>query len=206
MKTIPKKHTAYMLRTCSADMTSHGGFIWPESGPVDCHDWKKNQECGNGLHGLLWGEGNGGLLDWSPDAKWLVVKIDAREIVDLNGKIKVPRGEVVYCGDRLSATDEITRLGAGGAVVGGTATAGDRGTATAGYKGTATAGDWGTATAGDWGTATAGDEGEIRIRWWDGRRYRLAVGYTGEDGIKANTPYRVVDGVLVEANQDNPNE
>ena len=75
--------------------------------------------------------------------------------------------------------------------------AGYAGTATAGYAGTATAGVYGTATAGDYGTATAGCGGEIRIRWYDGKRHRLAVGYVGEDGIEANVPYVVRDGQLV---------
>ena len=82
----------------------------------------------------------------------------------------------------------------------GTATAGDYGTATAGDDGTATAGDYGTATAGDYGTATAGERGTIIIAWWDselGRR-RWVVGEVGVDGIVADTPYRVVDGALVE--------
>jgi hypothetical protein len=91
---------------------------------------------------------------------------------------------------------------------GGTATAGDCGTATAGDHGTATAGDCGTATAGDHGTATAGyrgtamagDCGEIRIRWHDGVRYRLAVGYVGEGGIEPDVAYRCDDsGKLVAA-------
>ena len=90
-----------------------------------------------------------------------------------------------------------------GAVVtagyGGTATAGNSGTATAGNRGTATAGYWGTATAGYGGTATAGKMGIISIRHWNGKRYRLIVGYVGEDGIEANTPYRVEGGKLVEA-------
>jgi hypothetical protein len=75
----------------------------------------------------------------------------------------------------------------------GTATAGARGTATAGARGTATAGDDGTATAGDDGTATAGDDGILNIRWWDGKRYRIATFYVGENGIEPNVPYGVND-------------
>ena len=76
--------------------------------------------------------------------------------------------------------------------------AGYAGTATAGNCGTATAGNRGTATAGDDGTATAGNRGEIRIRYWDPKsdRYRVAVGYVGEDGIDPDTAYVVVDGRL----------
>jgi hypothetical protein len=72
----------------------------------------------------------------------------------------------------------------------GTATAGDYGTATAGDYGTATAGDKGTATAGDYGTATAGDYGTIIIKYYDGSRYRLKVGYIGE-GLEPKKPYRI---------------
>ena len=83
----------------------------------------------------------------------------------------------------------------------GTATARDGGTATAGYGGTATTGDIGTATTGDYGTAitgnkgtaTAGGYGTLCIKHWDGLRYRLNVAYVGEDGIKANTPYKLDD-------------
>jgi hypothetical protein len=165
----------YMLRTCNADMTSSNGFIWPASGPVECPDWDPIVECGYGLHGLLMGVGAAELLDWSAEARWLVVEID--EFVDLGDKIKVPHGIVVYAGDRRGATQKIIELGADPAVVpgavvivgdGGTATAGyrgtaiagdDGGTATAGHRGTATAGDYGTAIAGDSGTATAGYRG-----------------------------------------------
>ena len=48
-----------ILRTCAADMTSHDGFEWPREGFVSAPDWKATDACGNGLHGLPWGEGNG---------------------------------------------------------------------------------------------------------------------------------------------------
>jgi hypothetical protein len=165
--------SALMLRTCAADMTSHSGFVWPESGPIEAPDWNPEAVCGGGLHGLLWGEGAGGLLSWSPDARWLVVEVE--QWVDLDGKVKAPRGAVLFCGDRLSATAFLAERAPGRAIVGGTA------------------------TAGDYGTATAGDYGMLCIRWWDGSRYRLTVGYVGEDGIKPNTAYRCDNtGRLVE--------
>jgi hypothetical protein len=97
-------------------------------------------------------------------------------------------------GDKGTATAG----GEGTAIAGdeGTAIAGFRGTATAGYggtatgkRGTATVGDYGTATAGYGGTATAGDRGIIQIRYWDGNRYRVRVGYIGENGLEAGVPY-----------------
>ncbi len=173
------------LRTCDANMTSYGGFKWPESGPVTCPDWNPEPVCGGGLHFLLWGEGDGELLDWSKDAVWMVIKAKANEVVIIDDKkAKAPSVEVVFCGKRDEATAYLANHGAQGRAIsggtatagdrgtatagdrgtatagyGGTATAGDRGTATAGYGGTATAGDYGTATAGDYGTATAGDYG-----------------------------------------------
>jgi hypothetical protein len=234
-----------MLRTCHADLRAHGGFQWPETGYVAAPDWDPEPRCGGGLHGLLWGEGDGSLLDWSPTARWLVVEVDARRVVDLDLKVKAPAAWVLHVGDQVSATAYLAEHGGDGrAIVGrtatagyrgtatagdcgtatagnygtatagyrGTATAGNYGTATAGYRGTATAGNYGTATAGDrgtatagyrgtatagdYGTATAGDGGVISIRWYDGTRYRLAVGVVGEGGIEPGVPYRVVDGRL----------
>jgi hypothetical protein len=197
-----------VLRTCARDMTSYRGtFTWPKSGPVEAPDWKPEQARGHGLHGLLWGEGEGGQLDWSEDAKWLVVEVARTSVVDLDGKVKFPRGEVVFCGDRKGATEYVQARRPGAAVCGatatagyagtatagyaGTATAGDAGTATAGVRGTATAGVRGTATAGYAGTATAGDAGILVLRWWDGKRYRIATFYVGEDGIEPNQPYKL---------------
>jgi hypothetical protein len=229
-------------------MTSSNGFIWPVSGPVECPDWDPIVECGYGLHGLLMGVGAAKLLDWSAEARWLVVEIE--EFVDLDDKVKFPRGIVIYAGDRRGATQKIIEMGADPAVVPGavviagdrgTATAGQYGTATAGYGGTATAGDYGTATAGRYGTATAGycgtaiaghygtaaaghygtaaagdrgtatagqygvatasyrgtaaagEGGRIQIEWYDDRaeRYRIAIGYIGENGLLPNVAYRL---------------
>ena len=157
----PAEGKALMMRTCASDMTSsHGSFSWPESGPVTADDWNPQAECGQGLHGLLWGAGAAGLLDWAADAKWLVVEVDTADIVGLGDKVKVPAGVVIYAGERHIAASLISaHAPAGTRVIAGTVTAGTGGTATAGYGGTATAGYGGTATAGDAGTATAGTGG-----------------------------------------------
>ena len=214
-----------VLRCVPPSMRTTNEFLWPESGPVECPDWQPHAECGNGLHGWLWGEGDlsasGGVWEM-PDAKWLVVCVAKKDVVELGGKVKYPRGEVVFCGTREAAANKICELGASGSVhfatraagnhgtatAGdyGTATAGNYGTATAGYSGTATAGDYGTATAGYSGTATAGysgtatagNLGTVAIRWYDAKqeRYRLAIGEVGIDGIAANVAYVVRDGKI----------
>ena len=200
----PKPATVLVLRTCDSLGRGHGGFEWPESGHVECADWDPTDRCGGGLHGLLWGEGRGLILSWEPNAKWLVVEVVERDIVQITadggGKVKFPRGVVVHCGDRASATTYIAERSANRAIVGGAATAGEYGTATAGDRGTATAGEYGIATAGDRGTATAGEYGTVQLSLWDDRanRHRIVTGYVGEDGIKAGTKYQLVDGKLTE--------
>src|SRR5574343_59809 len=172
------------LRTCNADMTSYRDFRWPGDGDtVEAPDWNPGSHCGNGLHGLLWGEGDGHLLRHDQDAVWMVFEADAASVVDLGGKVKVPKATVLKTGDREAVTAWLAERAPGRAIVGasltagddGTATAGDAGTATAGDRGTATAGERGAATAGDAGTATAGDRGTATA----GYRGTATAGYAG---------------------------
>ena len=207
---LPSKETVLVLRTCSANMRTYGGgFVWPSTGPVEAPDWDPEPRCGGGLHGFLWGEGHGGLADWSEGAKWLVVEVAAKEVVDLGGKVKFSRGRVVHCGDRASATALIASVRPG-AIVGGKSTSGDYGTSTSGDCGKSASGDGGISVSGDYGTSISGadgtsisgDRGIIIVRWRDeeARRDRLVVGYVGEDGIEPGVPYRAdKNGKLVRA-------
>lgn len=138
-----------------------------------------------GLHGLPWGVGDGALLCWEPGALWLVWEAVASEVVDIDGaKSKAPRGVIRYVGTREEAARFILdNGGAGKAVTAATASAGDRGTASAGYR----------------GTASAGDRGTILQKWWDGSRYRIAVGYIGEDGLEPGVKYRCEAGKIIKA-------
>jgi hypothetical protein len=223
------KQTSLILRVCRADMTSRNGFKWPEVGQeVVAPDWHKKAECGNGLHGWLYGQGDHSCAEYwqAPDAKWLVLEADSDSIVMIGGKCKVPKATVRFVGDVKSATDylweheprsrDVEVIGAcradkreGAQVrVGalGTATAGALGTATAGYSGTATAGYSGTATAGYSGTATAGLYGAISILYYDAKRdaYRRRVGEIDGETLKAGVAYRLDDNaqfVAVESSQ-----
>ncbi|EIU3463812.1 hypothetical protein L4P80_001037 [Pseudomonas aeruginosa] len=200
------QETALVLRTCSADLTSHGGFRWPDKigAVVEAPDWKKDNKCGHGLHGWLFGQGDHDCSSTvgDTDAKWLVVEVDLSDLIALGGKVKFPRCTIRHIGDRASATKFLIAnepRAAGVEVIGatlqagdkdlcqvgayGTATAGNWGTATAGGEGTATAGNWGTATAGNWGTATAGGEGTATAGNWGtataGYKGTATAGYKG---------------------------
>ena len=214
--TKSKKSIALVLRTCRSNLTSRDGFQWADvGGTTVAEDWVKNTNCGNGLHGWLFGAGDHNCSDYlAEDSKWMVLEVDLKSIVMLGDKCKFPSAKTVFVGDKKTATDylianeprckNVAVIGASitvgdseAVIVGGlgTATAGNGGTATAGYKGTATAGNGGTATAGDYGTATAGGSGEIRIRYYDSKadRFRTVIGYIGENGLKANTAYKLDD-------------
>jgi hypothetical protein len=164
----------YVLRTCNKDYRSYNHFKWPEIGPVEAPDWDPKPECGNGLHGALWGEGDGILFSWESDAVWQVVRVDG-PMVDLDGKVKFQKGFVVFSGSQKDATDKIISLGASGPVIGasiivgnnkqahtgykGNSTSGYEGTSTSGYEGTSTSGRYGTSISEDFGTSTSGYEG-----------------------------------------------
>ncbi len=192
--------TVLVLRTCNPDLTAYNGFQWSASGPVEAPDWDPTPKCGNGLHGLLEGVGNGDLLDWTPEAKWLVVEVLKSDIVFLPfDKIKFPRGNVVHCGDQISATNYLLEHGAQAPIVGalvrttscsvtamnGISITGDKGVAVSAYNGVALAGDDGEAVTDDrglsrvkkGGTATTGDDG-IALAGTDGRATSTRGGYS----------------------------
>ena len=154
------------LRSVSADRKSYGGFQWPSEvgSRVEAPDWRHDTECGHGLHGLAWGEGEASLLNQDQDAVWQVVEYDGSEAVDLRGKHKFPWCVLRYDGDRDGAIAYLTTHGGlGRAIVFSTATAGYRGTLI------------------------------IRWFDQDVGRYRVTPLYPGEDGIEPDVAYRLDD-------------
>ena len=204
----------YLLRSCNADFSSahDGSFVWPSTvgAEVEPRAWDPTPECGNGLHGFVRGEGDSSLADWSKSAQWLVFSADPADVIDLQGrkaKVRVARVEHVGQGatgqdrrlDCLAYLDRIGRCGAAAMGVmrqGGdrsTLTGGDRSTLTGGYGSTLTGGYRSTLTGGYGSTLTGGYRSTLTAKWWDGTRYRITIGYVGEDGIKADKPYRLND-------------
>ena len=181
-----------VLRCCRSDFTSRNGFVWPSEvgAVVVAPDWEPTEECGNGLHGWLYGHGDITCVTYWEDvnSKWLVLEVD--DVIELDGKCKFERAVVRFAGGKsgaaafllenepqaesgkviglaLSVGDEksvvVGTLGIATVGAYGTATVGDYGTATVGAYGTATVGYKGTATVGDGGTATVGDYGTATV-------------------------------------------
>jgi hypothetical protein len=166
-----KPNEILVLRDVRADMTSRNGFHWPKSGSVEAPDWRDDDKCGGGLHGLPWGVGGDYRIGGS-DATWLVVRVctDPGNYQHGSGKMcdkcKFREGEVVFCGSREDAVEIIARYAPDGARTnwstqtagnGSTQTAGNGSTQTAGNESTQTAGNESTQTAGHWSTQKAGD-------------------------------------------------
>ncbi|SFH98378.1 hypothetical protein [Planctomicrobium piriforme] len=167
-----------ILKVVNNDLTSHGGFVWPKSGPVRPAKFSREPDCSSGgLFGWAWGFGLGEGKFPDFGATWIVFAAHPDDVIDLGDKVKaVPNDEacrcpeVVFCGAysealkltipghvawvKMAASGAATASGASGAAT----ASGDRGAATAsGDRGAATAsGDRGAATAsGDSGAATA---------------------------------------------------
>lgn len=103
--------TVLVLRCSKSDGSSFNNFKWPNSGPVECSDWDPVPDYGNGLHGLLWGQYNkeidlfDQLLYLYEDPLWYVVEVLKTDLVPIRNSdtVKFPRGNVIYCGDLITA-------------------------------------------------------------------------------------------------------
>ena len=146
----------YGLRTCDEHLRSHGGFQWPASGLVAAPDYDPLPRCGGGLHYLVNGEGDSTLLDWGPNAKWLVVRAVEGHLAIDEAKAKAEVCEVRHVGDRHTATKLLRSLvGPLARIHGITEEAGDKATLCGGDRATLTAGGHSTLKAGGRSTLTA---------------------------------------------------
>ena len=170
-----------ILRNCDSEGRSRNDFQWNLTigGITEAPDWKPTKECGNGLHGFLWGEGDSRLTTW-PDALWLVCEIG--DYIDLKDKVKFQRATTLFVGSLQEAAkfmyDESFKLGivdkkiiglSGDYLIAGDRanlrgegqriqTAGHYSAQTAGNESTQTAGGFSAQTAGGYSSQTAGHD------------------------------------------------
>ena len=89
----------------------------------------------------------------------------------------------------------------------GTSITGNEGTSISGYNGYASSGKGGVSFSGLNGLAKTGKDGILIIRYQDKiKGERVAVGYPGVNGIRANTWYKVQNGKIVLASRADKKE
>lgn len=158
----------YITKSVNKNLTANhnGVFQYPEAGIVEAPDWDGKNDCGGGLHGFLWGEGDGDLADFSSEAIWLLIKVNPEDgLVIMDDKCKFRRGEVVLVSDYKTVALELQKhlpLDRMYKVIGSTVTGG--------YASTVTGGNRSTVTGGDASTVTGGDASTVIIIYWDDER------------------------------------
>ena len=176
-----------VLKTIRADgkcYYSEASFVYPEvGGEVVAPKWKPTDECDEfGLYGLGYGVGGANYLNDYADALWLVIEVDPADYHEMDDKCKFRAGTVVYRGAKEGAIRMLCDAYPDKPVVFAMKSGGLRSTLTGGHH----------------STLTGGDGSMLCWKVWDGERYRLHVRYVGEDGIKADTPYKWVNGEIAE--------
>jgi hypothetical protein len=152
------------LKSLPPDLYAREGFKWPEKGRVAAPNWEPTKTHGNGLHAFLWGCGDGSLAYWEQDAKWLVLKVRAKDIVELDGNVKFPECEILFCGERNIAVSIIAHHApADTAVMFANVTVGDYATVIGGDCSTVTGGNHAKVRGGDYAIATGGDFATVKV-------------------------------------------
>ena len=161
---LPSGETVLILRTCGPGGEAYGGFVWPllVGAEVVAPDWDPERSCGHGLHGLLWGEGGAEYLSDADSSVWMVLEAPADSVVDIDGKVKVPRCRIVHIGKRGDAVSYLLEHGGGDkAVCFARKQGGDHSTLTGGVGSTITGGAGSAITGGDGSTITGGDHSTL---------------------------------------------
>ena len=88
---------ALILRKCQENGFSSNNFYYGKAGEIaTAPDWDPKPECGNGLHGLLEGNGNWSLL---VGFSWLVIEAKTEDIVEIDDqKCKFRTGKILFHG------------------------------------------------------------------------------------------------------------
>jgi len=167
-KKVTKPETSLVLRVCRKDMTSHDGFKWPKKvgSIVSAPDWIDNKECGNGLHGWLYGQGDHSCVNyWGEEgANWVVLEVETAGIIMLGGKCKFQSAKIKFIGAKQDAAEYLIKnepKAASVAVIGRTVEVSEGGEALAGALSTMTGGDSAKMTGGDSAKMTGGDSAKM---------------------------------------------
>jgi hypothetical protein len=183
-------------------LLTHNRFVWPSGvgTVIECPDWLPTNKCGNGLRGWPWGFGLGDGCDYDIiDDVWLVIGCKPEDVVgELKGgaKCKFRRGIIRLEG---SFGDAMNAMKVGFAkCVEESAANGD-------YAKSAANGDYTLAVVlGHGGRVKVGNRGAFALGCYSEKDgWRFFCGKPGENGIKKDTWYCVLNGNLVECDSQN---
>ena len=196
-----------ILRRINKDGTSYGGFNkWGKPDELNItvqpEKFVNQPTCGNGLHGWPWGMGLGDGSDYSVvDDRWLVIAAKPEDVVGNVGgstalKCKCREAVKIFDGTFAGAWALINN-GRHRLIQAMTRCVSSDGSqlAASGYGShLAASGKSSIAAAiGIGSIVAAGELGCIVAAYWSAAedRYRVVVGYVGENGIEPNTNYRL---------------
>ena len=185
----------YFLRTVNKNCISYNNFKWDlKIGAINtCGDWNEKPECGGGLHGIRNAVGSASLLDWSENAIPFV--FSSTKYIDIdNQKSKVQKAKIEFVGKSIPECS--TWIYQKTSIQGGIAvciSGGYGATVSGGDRAMVSGGDEATVSGGYGATVSGGYEAIIQIKYYDGNRYRIKIGYIGEDGLKPNIKYKLND-------------
>lgn len=151
------KNPVLVLKTLPSNLKAYGGFQWPSSGYVKCPDFDPKRAIGGGFHGLLLGQGNSKVLSRSASAKWLVLEVDSKKLIHLDGKVKFEECNVLVCGTQAEATSYLYYNSSTDCIHGLTLTVGSRQIITGGGFCNITCGNFNSIFVEDGSTVIGGD-------------------------------------------------
>jgi hypothetical protein len=159
----PEQGYVLCLKSLPPTLEETSGFKWPEKGRVAAPDWKRTKSFGNGLHAFLWGDGGSSVAYVKGDARWLVLKVRAKDVIDLGCKVKFPEAEVLFCGEKEIAVSIVMHHApVGTAVMFANVMGGNGATLVGGYRSTVKGGNGASVTGGKRAKVTGGDFATVK--------------------------------------------
>ena len=160
----PKKGNVLVLRNCKEDFISYDGFKYPTeiNSVIESSDWVEDGQCGNGLHGILWGVGTT-IYFYTEPSIWFVIEVNPKDgLSDLGDKVKFKKGIIRYIGVLQGAVELLYKYAPPNSKINYISlSAGNYSTLSAGSNSTLSARNNSTLSAGNYSTLSSGNDSTL---------------------------------------------